>query len=323
MARKDLLKSLIEGAQSPAPSETRVDAAKPRYTGGAIGAVSQSIADLKSRAVIDVDPQQIDPGGLEDRLEHVDEDHAALVGSLRDHGQQVPVLLRPHPTEPDRFQVVYGRRRVRALKELGQPVKALVRTLDDQEMILAQGQENSARKDLSFIEKVSFARQMRDLGYARKTICAALHVDKTVISRMMVVADAIDPDLIAVIGAAPSVGRDRWLALAEKLDARGISVEDAILHVNLMAAAERSDKRFEVLFAKLTPAKEEDPDHNRPPDHSLRPLPLHGSEGQKLASAQRLSNKTVLTISRKTDDGFAEWLLQNFSEIHRLYKGGG
>lgn len=44
MARKDLLKDLIAGAgEAVAPSSG------PRMTRGAIGAVSQSIADLKSR----------------------------------------------------------------------------------------------------------------------------------------------------------------------------------------------------------------------------------------------------------------------------------
>jgi len=96
MARKDILKGLME---SPSPTDqasdhspARVDAAKPRYSGGAIGAVSQSIADLKRRAIAEIDPRLIDNAGLHDRLDQ-DDDLDALAESIREYGQQVPVLL--------------------------------------------------------------------------------------------------------------------------------------------------------------------------------------------------------------------------------------
>ena len=135
--------------------------------------------------------------------------------SIAEYGQQVPVLVRPHPKIEGRFQIVYGRRRVLALRDLGQPVKALIRDLDDHELVLAQGQENTARRDLSFIEKCNFARQMVAAGYKRQIICDALSIDKTLISRMLSVADRIPLDVVEAIGAAPSIGRDRWLALAD------------------------------------------------------------------------------------------------------------
>jgi len=132
----------------------------------------------------------IDQGGLQYRLEEnagLDE----LADSIREYGQQVPVLRRPNPNDGERFQVVYGRRHVAALRELGLPVKALIRVLDARAVILAQGQENTARRDLSFIEKVNFARQMQDMGYDRKVICATLHVDKTLIYPMLSVSERI------------------------------------------------------------------------------------------------------------------------------------
>ena len=71
MARKNLLKGLMDAPPAPPADEApaRVDVAKPRYGSGAIGAVSQSISDLKSRAVQEIDPRMIDQGGLQDRLE--------------------------------------------------------------------------------------------------------------------------------------------------------------------------------------------------------------------------------------------------------------
>ena len=296
-----------------------MDTSRPRYSGGAIGAVSQSIAGLKARSVLEIDPNQIDAGGVRDRLDFDEADHRALMVSIRDHGQQVPVLLRPHPEVADRYQVVYGRRRVLALRDLGQPVKALVRGLDDRELILAQGQENAARRDLSFIEKANFARQMRDLGYDRATICAALHIDKTLISRMFSVVDRLSPDLIEMIGSAPSVGRDRWLTLAEWIEADVFSVDEAIATVNLAQDGHSSDARFEALYATIGRH------HGKPgrPRRAAAPdTPLRGAAGEPLGQVRRRSGATLLKLSDKSAPGFADWLIAALPELHHRWKDG-
>ena len=75
MARKNLLQGLIEEAAKPT---TDTPPAPPRPRKGAIGAVSQSIEALKARAVLELDPFEIDAGGLQDRLETDDADLPGL-----------------------------------------------------------------------------------------------------------------------------------------------------------------------------------------------------------------------------------------------------
>ncbi|PCH98346.1 MAG: hypothetical protein COB84_02300 [Rhodobacteraceae bacterium] len=58
-----------------------------------------------------------------------------------------------------------------------------------------------ARKDLSFVEKANFARQMRDADYDRKAICATLFIDKTVISRMLSIVDRIPVEVMRPSGS--------------------------------------------------------------------------------------------------------------------------
>lgn len=291
--RKDILKNLLETAPSQ-PDPQRV-----RRSGGAIGAVSNSIAQLKSRSLTEVDPRMIDPGGLKDRLEADDDGLEQLKASIAEYGQQVPVMLRPNPNDPERYQVVYGRRRVAALKALGQPVKALVRVLDDRDLIMAQGQENNARRDLSFIEKANFARQMRDAGYETKFIGDALNVDKTVVSRMLKVVDRLPPELIVAIGAAPGVGRDRWLKLAERLDGRDLTGE---------AKGKDSDSRFQAVLSALTPKAE------RPKATSRV---IESDEGRPLAQLSRGGGKTRLTLDETTAKGFDDWLVDALPQLHR------
>lgn len=300
MARKDLLKGLMDAeATPPAPSA-------PKRATGAIGAVSRSISDLKRRSLVDIDPRMIDDtGGFRDRLDH-DPELQALTASIQEYGQQVPVLVRVNPNDPERYQVVYGRRRVAALKSLGAPVKALVRDLDDRALILAQGQENTARKNLTFIEKANFARQMRDAQYDRKVICDALSMDKTLLSRMLQVADAVPVSLIQAIGAAPSFGRDRWLALAAAL--KGQSPPQTL-------QGDTSDARFEWVMAQLAKPK------------SPRPAPpvavIPGASGKPLAQIERRSAKLTVTVFSKEAEGFDTWLADNIEEIHRTWKTQG
>ncbi|WBU55329.1 plasmid partitioning protein RepB [Paracoccus sp. SCSIO 75233] len=295
MARKDLLKGLME---APAPSSETP--APPRYERGAIGAVSKSINDLRSRAIVDVHPDMIDDAGLRDRLDEDPEGLAALVESIREYGQQVPVLLRHSPNEEGRYEVVYGRRRVAALKALQQPVKAMLRELNDKELIVAQGQENSARKDLSFIEKASFAAQMVAMDFDRKVICDALSIDKTVISRMLSVTDAVPDALIRKIGSAPSAGRDRWLLLAGRAEGRSL---DELLDA---AIGPDSDARFEAVLAAL----------QTPKPSPAAPRILAGADGDPLGQARKTKGKTVIEL---TGGGraFADWLIDHMAELHR------
>ncbi|MCJ8140926.1 plasmid partitioning protein RepB [Falsirhodobacter halotolerans] len=294
MARKDLLKGLMTPTpQAPAPQTA------PRVTKGAIGAVSQSIADLRNRSVIEVPSDMIDHAGLRDRLDEDAEGIAALAESLREYGQQVPVLLRHSPNTEGRYEIVYGRRRVAAMKLLGQPVKAMIRNLNDRDLVIAQGQENTARKDLSFIEKANFARHMRDGGFERKVICDALQIDKTLISRMLSIAEAIPPALLAAIGAAPGIGRDRWKTLADRLPGKDpASLVDA-------AQGETSDLRFEAVLAATNTRAQ--------PVERPALLGAHGPLGE----VSRKAKVTTLQFSREAAAGFDDWLIANLDEIHR------
>lgn len=316
MARKNLLAGLMDGSTPPSPDP------KPdkRPMKGAIGAVSQSIEALKSRALLELDPHLIDAGGLQDRLETDDAEDAALLASIREYGQQVPVLVRPHPEEPGRYQIVYGRRRVLALRDLGQPVKALLRDLDDTALVMAQGQENTARRGLSFIEKANFAAQMRDAGYERKAICDALSIDKTVVSRMLQIVDRLGLKLIQFIGAAPGVGRDRWIQLATLVE-EDVTDADTLHDFVSISYETDSNQRFEAALAAAqrnhvdAPPKAKDR-ADRDTVTSRRTIKTRGA-GLPLATVARKSKTLVLTLPRKGGGGFEDWLVDHLEEIHQ------
>lgn len=322
MARKNLLQGLMDGAAaaSPSPAVTpektdQFDPARPRRSTGAIGAVSQSIAELKRRSVIEIDPNDIGDGGLSDRLEHNDTDHTTLMESLREYGQQVPVLVRPHPEKEDSYQIVYGRRRVLALRDLGVPVKALVRDLDDEALIMAQGQENSARRDLSFIEKCNFAHQMREGGYKRKVICDALSIDKSLISRMFSIFDKIGPEVVQAIGSAPGVGRDRWASLADQMEKTRIDPAQVAGAVMTLAGGCPSADRFDTALRACGDRAK--PPAKKPAAPRGKVTEIISANGFEIGKALQKETEVVLTLPRTGEDRFSDWLVDHLEEIYR------
>ena len=131
--------------------------------------------------VVSLDTELIDNSFVVDRIDHDDDDYARLRDAIAGEGQSTPILVRPHPKRAGRYMIVYGHRRVRVAKELERKVKAIVKDLDDIAHVVAQGQENSARANLSFIEKALFAKTLLGSGQTKDTIQKALSIDNSVV----------------------------------------------------------------------------------------------------------------------------------------------
>lgn len=316
MARKGILSP---GNGVPAAPKPLKPAVPPR---GAVGALQTSLNRLQESAVQEINAALIDNAGFEDRLGLDPVSQKQLKTSLETYGQQVPVLLRPHPSKPGRFEIVYGRRRLAALKDLKLPVKAMIRQLDDHALVMAQGQENTSRQNLSFIEKASFAAQLKDAGYDRQTIADALSIDLPMLSRMLKVGAAFALDFLRQIGSAPGIGRDRWIALSNLFTDPAAKARAA----NFMRTPDflipDSDARFNAVFQRA----------NRKPDKAARKAPakartLRSTEGQALGDIRSTDRGVTLTVAAKTSQGFDRWLNNNaetlLQEIHDRWKKDG
>jgi ParB family chromosome partitioning protein len=261
-------------------------------------------------SVIELEPELIEPSFISDRLSR-DEDDAfmALVESIRTHGQQVPVLVRPCPEKPGRYQVAYGHRRIRAAKVLGQKVRALIRDLSDAELVIAQGKENSERKDLSFIERALFARHLEERGFDRSTIIAALSADKAEVARFLSVAHSVPLQLVFTIGPAPKAGRPRWLALAQLLRAKpSQEIVEQYLNDPVLKQMD-SDSRFIRLFTALSSR------------HRLgrNPSVWKDSAGRPIVSIEPGARKTRLTIDEKLAPAFGAFITSKLDDLYRAF----
>ena len=168
---------------------------------------------LEGETIVEIDTNLIDASFINDRLSGDDDAFDELKNSIAASGQDTPVLLRPHPEASGRYMIVFGHRRVRVARALNRPVRAVVKDMDDVAHVLAQGQENTARADLSFIEKALFAKNLRDHGQGKDIVQQALTIDGTLLSRMLSVASTVPGHVIQAIGPAKQIGRDRCCLL--------------------------------------------------------------------------------------------------------------
>jgi len=266
MGRKNLLGHLISppGPQPSAPPSPPMSR-RPMPRGvGLVGAMSESVesmaADLRDAKekiaggdlIMEISTDLIDPSFITDRIGE-DEDMDAFIASIRDQGQRTPILLRPHPENRGRYQIAFGHRRYRALKILGRPVRAMVKQLTDEELVVAQGQENQDRLDLSYIERALFATRLESRQFQRDVICVALSIDKTEVSRMISVATALPGELIEAIGPAQKTGRRKWMELAKAVEQVDWSAEkDRLLAVCREGGVADSDGRFDLVLRGLS-----------------------------------------------------------------------
>jgi ParB family chromosome partitioning protein len=330
MARKNLIEVSM-------PSTTRSDAVSPRDTRPIAGFVPQTRSAIpvggitktlgnitekmeraidlerqlaEGQAIIDVDPDLIDGSFVTDRLEIDPVKLAQLVDQIREHGQQVPILVRLHPTSKGRYQVAYGHRRLAAARELGFKVRAVVRDLTDDQLVVSQGQENSARTDLSYIEKALFALRLEERSFRRDIIMAALGVDKAALSKMLIITRQVPLDLISTIGAAPEIGRRRWLELGERLE----SVAPEPIIVELSADHSRklsSDERFQRALVLATKK-------SQVPESSVARSEISGVP----VKFKKTASSATFVFDSKAAPGFDQFVQERLQDLFAEFQQG-
>ncbi|WP_038130570.1 plasmid partitioning protein RepB [Thioclava indica] len=315
MARRNLFQPPAPPSTGSTESPTETKSRFPNT--GAMSGVKSTLKDLSSNAVREIAPHLIDDGGPKDRLFFADEDVATLAQSIKEFGQQVPIMVRPIVESPGRYRIVYGRRRLRALALLGQSAKALVRSLSDEDAVLAQGQENSQRLDPSFIEKALFANELTDAGYESSVILDALAIDKPMLSRMNKVTRGIPRPVVGFIGPAHGVGRRRWEELSELFNSGNQDVAAMLSAIESKAGALPSDERFDAVHGAMTRSTAS-PKASRsaPPALSM----VH-EDGTVLAEVKETTRALTFKLSKTDTPDFARWMRDNAeAELKRLYE---
>ncbi|ANL74330.1 plasmid partitioning protein RepB 1 (plasmid) [Rhizobium phaseoli] len=319
MARRDVFANI-----TTPQGDVQERKAKPTYAAkGASRSMISSLNELAEKAaladqtlsgelVVELDTADLDSSFVSDRMSEDDAAYAELVEAIRDRGQDSPILVRPHPSDDGRYQIVFGHRRARAAKDLGRKVRAVVKDISDADHVIAQGQENSARQNLSFIERSMFAQRLLDLGYDKPTIQSALAVDAPMLTRMLSVSGRVPAAVAARIGPAKSIGRDRWIDFAQRIEKPSTAaLVNKLLEEDKFATVE-SDARFEFLVAEMIKA---DRPWKQPKDTSA----WQASDASVRAEFKGSGKSYSIALKSDQAGKFGRFITDNLERLHQEF----
>ena len=309
--RKNLMDRVLDAPPAPRPEATRHGAARSMTR--SIEELAENVKRMQEGEVVtSLDVELVDASFVSDRIDHDDEDYVRLRDAIAGQGQSTPILVRPHPDRDGRYMIVYGHRRARVARELGRPVRAVIKNVEDIAHVVAQGQENSARANLSFIERALFARKLLAMGQAKDVIKSALSVDDTLLSRMLSVAETVPGPVLDAVGAAKGVGRDRWEELKKLLAVPAKALFAAEVVESEDFRAKEGAARFDHLLAQVRSGRR--PAVRKP---ATAATSQWTAPDRSVEAAYRRSGKSFsLSLSSKDGGEFGDFIS---SRLERLY----
>ena len=110
-----------------------------------------------------------------------------LAQSIREHGLVEPLVVRRTPGNPDKFELIAGERRWRALQKAGlREALVVVKDVSAKDAFELALIENVQREDLNPIELAeSFERLLREHGYTQEALAERLGKDRTTITNSL------------------------------------------------------------------------------------------------------------------------------------------
>lgn len=159
-----------------------------------------------------------------------------LVQSIRTHGLVQPIVVRPEPANPNRFEIIAGERRWRAAQRAGlTEVPVVIRAVDDRQALEIAIVENVQRSDLNPVEEALGYQQLIDEhDYTQADLGAVIGKSRSHVAnslRLLKLPDSVREMLQAGVLSA---GHARTLVtaenpeeLAKRVVKEGLSVRQA------------------------------------------------------------------------------------------------
>lgn len=326
MSRKDS-KGMFANVLGQLSNEPAAPVAVQKSTSPHLSKVAAGIRHIQERSdladkllkdaehIVELDPETIKPSLIVDRFGAAYDDIAVseIAESIRERGQIVPGLVRPIVGNEGQFQIVYGRRRLAAVKLLGLKFKAAIRELSDEQAVIIQGEENSAREDLSFIEKCSFALAQESAGFRRDIICASLSTRKSHVSEMIKIASTLPEHIRFAIGSAPEIGRPRWIDLISAWESHSDAEQISIKILKSLTSETLSNDRFLAVLSGLRKLKVTPTLRNPPKTRDIK------VNGQTVATISFTSSGAKLNFEKTVSEGFVNFVADRMDQLLEAY----
>lgn len=190
-------------------------------------------APIAARPPRSVPIELIHAGKYQPRRLFDDAKLADLAESIRQRGILQPLLVRPHPTQQNAFELIAGERRWRAAQKVPlHEVPIVLRELSDRDALEIALVENLQREDLNPLEEAeAYLRLMEEFSHSQEELSRAVgksrsHVANTL--RLLGSSDKIRRLLaegkLTAGHARALVGADRADDLADEIVERGLNV---------------------------------------------------------------------------------------------------
>jgi ParB family chromosome partitioning protein len=134
-----------------------------------------------------VSMDSIVPGLNQPRKAFPEDELLALASSIKEKGILQPILLRIHPEDKEKYEIVAGERRWRASKMAGlHQIPALVKEFTDAEALEVGLLENIQRQDLNPIEEAeAYRRLAEEFSHTQETLSRILGKSRSHIANVL------------------------------------------------------------------------------------------------------------------------------------------
>ena len=230
--------------------------AKKARLGKGLGALlGEYLEETPSRDAQLVDVKSIGPNPQQPRKTFSREELAELAQSIQENGLLQPLLVRPAPRTPGKYELVAGERRLRAVQKLGwKQVPAVTREVDDDTLLVLALVENLQREALNPMEEaegyqalmsnhgLSHAQIGRSVGKSRSTVANMIRLLQLPASvRGYVEAGSLTSGHARALLALDD--EKRMVGLARKAINEGWSVREIEGHAGVQAVKKKKSKR--------------------------------------------------------------------------------
>jgi len=127
------------------------------------------------------------PNPLQPRRIFTDAELEELSTSIRENGLLQPLVVRPAPGATDRFEIVAGERRFRAISRLGwDDVPVLVREATDETLLVLALVENLQREALNPLEEAEGYKTLTErFGMSQVEVAHAMGKDRSTVANLL------------------------------------------------------------------------------------------------------------------------------------------
>ena len=205
---------------------------RKRGLGKGLGALLGEYMDpevAEQAEVIRIPLSQIVPNPLQPRRSFTDEELSELSASIQANGLLQPLVVRPAPGAADRFQLIAGERRFRAVGRLGwDDAPALVRDCSDETLLVLALVENLQREALNPLEEAEgYETLMSRFDLTQAEVAASVGKNRSTVANFLRLLK-LPPSIKRMVGdGSLSTGHARAL----------LSVEDPVRQGDLARKA--------------------------------------------------------------------------------------